>query len=83
MKAFIFNHKKKEDYQLAVSGKEIKRIELLINMKPYFANNLFEEIPMNFLNDYNIISKDDADYVRFAKLFQKKFTPKDLELSER
>lgn len=41
MKAFIFNHKKKEDYQLAVNGKEIKRIELLRNMKPYFANKLF------------------------------------------
>lgn len=40
-------------------------------------------MPMDFLNDYNIISKEDADYVRFAKLFQKKFTPKDLELSER
>lgn len=83
MKVFIFNHKKKEDYQLAVNGKGLKRIELLRNMKPYFANKLYEEIPMDFLNDYNVISNEDPDYLKFSKLFQKKFTTKDLELSER
>ncbi len=63
-----FMRKQLEKYVYKVRGVEGTRSDILNNMQYYFLNELYLEVPDDFLNLHSLIPSNDEDRTRFNEL---------------